>query len=241
MHLYKRTGSSKHYGNFKDHLGIKRRVALSKNREQAIGMGKAIDEIVQARAENRTPRQTDMQALTPKVRQSLVRSGIIDGTTNANLRDVFAHIEDYTAVLRAESNTDNYVQQTARRVTNIIKGCGVYNWSELTGSGVKRFISELKTSKHSNKAASAKTQNDYLAAIKGFCRWAVRDRRLAESPIEHLQPLDGRKVENDRRHERRALSVEDVQKLLDAARTGRTMTHGKRAKHHWCLTGQDRY
>jgi hypothetical protein len=34
--------------------------------------------------------------------------------------------------------------------------------------------------------ATAQTQNAYLRDIKSFCRWAVADGRLPQSPVEYL-------------------------------------------------------
>ncbi len=45
----------------------------------------------------------------------------------------------------------------------------------------------------------------------------VKDGRATQSPVAHL---DGLNVKTDRRRDRRALSIEDLRKLLDATRTG---------------------
>ncbi len=58
---------------------------------------------------------------------------------------------------------------------------------------------------------SAQTFNFYLQAIKQFCRWAVKDRRIVESPVSHLQGLN---VRTDRRHDRRALTLDELRELL---------------------------
>ena len=42
----------------------------------------------------------------------------------------------------------------------------------------------------------------YLDAINGFCRWLVQDRRMLESPVDHLA---GGNVRLDRRHDRQIL------------------------------------
>ena len=68
---------------------------------------------------------------------------------------------------------------------------------------------------------SAQTFNFYLAAFKQFCRWMVRDGRASESPVAHL---DGLNVRADRRHDRRALSVDELRWLLST-------THGEPARH----------
>ncbi len=53
------------------------------------------------------------------------------------------------------------------------------------------------------RGASVQTANYYLGALKGFFRWLVRDKRIPESPVEHLQ---GGNPKLDRRHDRRELA-----------------------------------
>ncbi len=59
--------------------------------------------------------------------------------------------------------------------------------------------------------------NFYLAAFKQFCRWMVRDGRASESPVAHLTGLN---VKTDRRHDRRALTVEELRWLMETTRDG---------------------
>lgn len=100
------------------------------------------------------------------------------------------------------------------------------------------------------KGRSIKTSNLHLAAVKQFCHWLVQDRRMPENPLEHLA---GGNVKLDRRHDRRALSPEELALVLQTAResdqvfrnlTGRdrhflylaAMTTGYRAGELACLT-----
>ena len=63
----------------------------------------------------------------------------------------------------------------------------------------------------------AQTFNFYVQAIKQFCRWMVKERRASESPVAHLEGLN---VKTDRRRRRRALSIDEVHRLLAAAHDG---------------------
>ena len=69
----------------------------------------------------------------------------------------------------------------------------------------------------SKQGISAQTSNFYLQDTKQFCRWMVRDRRASENPLAYLQGLN---VRLDRRHDRRALSIEEMLWLLDITRKG---------------------
>src|SRR5262249_41995256 len=52
---------------------------------------------------------------------------------------------------------------------------------------------------------------------KAFCRWMIKERRAAENPVAHL---DGLNTKTDRRHDRRALTVDELVKLLNKTRSG---------------------
>jgi integrase len=80
------------------------------------------------------------------------------------------------------------------------------------------------------RGASVQTTNYYLTALKGFGRWLVRDRRLPESPVAHLQ---GGNAKLDRRHDRRELAPAELLAVLDHTR--------KTGKDFRGLTGADRY
>lgn len=59
--------------------------------------------------------------------------------------------------------------------------------------------------------------NHYLGAVKAFAAWLVRDRRTGVNPLAHVAP---RNAQTDRRHERRALTLAELQQLLTATRSG---------------------
>ena len=66
------------------------------------------------------------------------------------------------------------------------------------------------------------TSNYYLAAAKAFGQWLVRERRWPENPFAHLAALNARV---DVRRERRALTSNEFDRLVAAARVGQPF-HG---------------
>jgi integrase len=73
-----------------------------------------------------------------------------------------------------------------------------------------------------------RTSNHYLAAVKGFTHWLVKDRRAAFDPLACLSALN---AELDLRHVRRALEPGEFAALVEAARNGKPFRG---------LTGPDR-
>jgi integrase len=104
---------------------------------------------------------------------------------------------------------------------------------EATGAGRKRRYprgtAEALYALRS-RGRSIKTSNLYLDAIKGFAAWLVQDRRTADNPLAHLS---GGNVKLDRRHDRRALPLDELRAVLGAAARSDVTFRG--------LTGPDRH
>ena len=75
---------------------------------------------------------------------------------------------------------------------------------------------------------SIRSSNFYLQATKQFCRWLVADNRTDENPLAYLQ---GQNPKTDIRHPRRALTTDELNRLLE--------TTAKESKHH-CMTAKER-
>jgi len=62
---------------------------------------------------------------------------------------------------------------------------------------------------------SARTRNLDRASLVAFCNWCVETHRLASNPFEKIAKAN---EETDRRHERRALTMDEIHRLLAATR-----------------------
>jgi integrase len=80
------------------------------------------------------------------------------------------------------------------------------------------------------RGASVETTNQYLSHAKAFCRWLVKDRRMPDNPLAHLEAGN---AQVDRRHDRRELEAEELRRLLAVTRASDRTYRG--------LTGPDRY
>lgn len=66
------------------------------------------------------------------------------------------------------------------------------------------------------RGVGTQTTNYYLTHLKSFCRWMRKDRRIPENPFDHLER---NRKETELRHRRRELTAQELEKLLDVART----------------------
>lgn len=147
-------------------------------------------------------------------------------------RSLRAHLADFEAALKARDNTPRYVVLTINRVARILGGCDFRVPSDLDGGKV---AGDLKARRGEPERLSAKSSNHLLGAIKGFTRWLVQERRLSEDPLTHLRALN---TAPDRRRERRALSDEEISRLLAATETAparRAMSGRERALVYRCM------
>src|SRR5262249_9303378 len=126
-------------------------------------------------------------------------------------------LADWTESLRAKGCSARHVAVLVPRVGKVLDGCGFKYFPDIAASKALEFLNNLRADQGGKRGISAQTFNFYLQGVKQFCRWMVKDRRAAESPVAHL---DGLNVRTDRRHDRRALTVKELVKLLHATDKG---------------------
>jgi integrase len=80
------------------------------------------------------------------------------------------------------------------------------------------------------KGASVQTTNYYISHARSFGRWMTKNGRMEANRLEHLEPNS---VGTDRRHDRRELTADEMQRLLTATRTNERPFRG--------LLGEDRF
>lgn len=128
-----------------------------------------------------------------------------------------------------------YVRLVTTRLTRILTDCGFTHYPDITATKVQAYLADLRRDTPQRQGLSIQRHNFYLTAIKQFCRWMMRHGRASTNPVDHLAPLN---VRLDRRHDRRALSVDEARKLLtttaaSAPRGGMTMTGPERRLLCW--------
>jgi integrase len=104
----------------------------------------------------------------------------------------------------------------------VFNGCGYL--SDISASRVQTYLAERRRG-----GLSIRTSNFYLQAIKQFLSWMVADGRTPENLLSYVQ---GQNPKTDIRHERRALTLKELNSLLPST---------LKCKKHHNLTGEQRY
>jgi integrase len=146
----------------------------------------------------------------------LHKRGLIDPTTEriaSNERKrVKDHLRDFEAALQAKGNTQKHVELSlsrARRVADLAK---LDRLSDLSPSRVQAALASLRA-----QGMALGTCNHHRAAIRAFSRWLWKEGRLSADPLVGVSGFNARE---DRRHDRRTLSIEELRRVIDAAERG---------------------
>ena len=145
----------------------------------------------------------------------LKKAGVNDPYGAHMKRLLLEHLDAYERFLKAKGTSPQHVYQVVSRVKKVIRGCRFTLFVDVSPSKVQEFLADFKLT-----GRSPQTVNFYLQAMKQFMNWMVRDRRVPDNPLRVLSPLNVRK---DRRHDRRAIGAEELDRLVQAADEGKSV------------------
>lgn len=213
--------SAKWYVEFRDHLQTVRRLAGFTSKTATDELGRNLAKLVEYH--KATGGQVDpalsrwLGGLPAGTRTKLVEIGLLDSERVAASKLLTDHLTDWAASLNAKTTTGKQVALLTSRLTKVFTGCGFRFFSDITATKVQSFLTDLRADTAEKRGSSIQTSNFYLTATKQFCRWMVRHGRAVSNPVDHLDPLNARL---DRRHDRRALGVDEVKRLLTSTSDG---------------------
>jgi len=122
------------------------------------------------------------------------------------------HLADFYDALMAKGVTKGRADLVRTRVAKVLRLTKAAHISELAPSAVQVAIDTVR-----KEGLSLQTCNDTLRAVKQFGRWLWRDGRARDHVLAHLT---GYNVALDRRHDRRALTDEELARLIQMAEDG---------------------
>ena len=182
--------SKKWWGQYRDALGILRHKPLAVDKKIA---------------------QQMLNDIMTKVEKE--KSGTLDPFDAEMSKPIQVHIDDFEKHLRSKNSTSAHVVEVIAKIKRCEKFCHWQRIKQIRATDVENFLLDLRE----NHGLSIQTSNHYLKALKAFTRWLVRYQRMQLNPLDILEPLN---VSTDRRHDRRALTMEEFLLTLHAAETG---------------------
>jgi integrase len=193
-------------------------------------------------------RETERMAATAEIEQARIKARLVDPRELA-YRDhgdkpLAYHLADWTKALEAKGSSSKHVELfagRARRVVAILMGAklreieppkiakraalpsfelalsnavATARRADLTAERVQGALATLKAD-----GRSLATCNHHRAAIKAFSKWCYDTHRARE---DSLRGVTGFNAKEDRRHDRRTVSLAELLKLIEVAQNGPT-------------------
>ncbi len=184
----------------------------------------------------RVPGYTDLESTKQKAADLVKKaerrhSDMSDPFDEHTKQPLTKHLKDFRAWMKNKGVTSQSVQLVCARAEKAVIGAG-YVWIADMTSHPDRL--EVWLADRRDEDANGKRRfglqswNYYLASTKHFCKWMIRNNRMAKDPFTKV---DTKKARKDVRIERRALTPAELANLIA------TTAHQKTRR--W-LSGRDR-
>jgi len=123
--------------------------------------------------------------------------------------DIVDYLPDFERHLKSKSATSRHITDTISRIRKICLACRFVKMTDLNSDVLSRWLQD-KT----DDGMGARTRNSYREPMNTFGNWAVSKGFLRYNPFKTIPKL---REEIDVRHERRALTGEEIERLVKAA------------------------
>jgi integrase len=154
-------------------------------------------------------KQIALERLNKEVKRiQMEREGLIapSPTRNAKARSVKELGDLYADSLDSLGRDGHYVKVTRARISLLAKECKWYSLADIKPAAFEAWRLKQKT--------SPRTVNEYLATMRSFFNWLIKQNMAAFDPLLNVQRVEerGRRVK-----QRRALTVDELRRLFKAA------------------------
>jgi len=119
------------------------------------------------------------------------------------------HFDDYLVNMQSRNLSAGHISEVTRYLNTLADECNFARLADVTRSRFDRWMVKRR-----DGGAGARTLNCFRAAWFGFLKWCVTESRFSENPLSGVPKADERA---DRRRQRRAMSDDELEKLLYVA------------------------
>ena len=146
----------------------------------------------------------------------LRRRGIIDPVAERMagyaVRPIQEFVDGFRDFLFSKRNSPQHITETIALIEDTVKTCRWETIADIDGPRLSQELGRIIAA-----GGSARTANKRRQAVRGLCRWLVREQRLRADPLAGVAAM---RQGDDVRVQRRALSDEEFLRLVAAAERG---------------------
>ena len=159
-------------------------------------------------------------------RAQLVRAEVLtaaeDAISDHASTPISEHFEAYREFRKTQGLNATRILNTHSRLKRLAKECGFSRLSDLSAESLTRWLGNQLAAE-----MGAGTRNEYRQEMVGFANWCVRMGRLKANPFEDVPKANAKA---DRRRKRRALSEDELKRLLHVARWRPLAEYGRKSE-----------
>ena len=216
-----------------DHRGTLRQIATGqRDKKTAAAIGRNLERLVRCRVSGEPLDAVTakwLESVSPKLRATLEKFGLLDAARMAALRPLIEHIDGaadapgWRQYLVSKGVTPLHSDRYPKSVRLAFEGSGATYWSDISATRIMAWLNDQRADDFNVKGNrvrrgfGAATFNRYVTALKSFGKWMQREGRASDCPLEGLRKLNAK---TDKRHPRRPLEVNELLWLLDTTRNG---------------------
>lgn len=124
-------------------------------------------------------------------------------------------IDEWRDSMEARDLSSDHIKASYSRVKKVCEAIEAITPADITPSKVAKYLKDMR--ERSIRPMSPQTSNHYLASLHSFCHWCVSQRYVDADPLASAKPVEA----NSRRtFERRALTMDEIERLLHSAKHG---------------------
>lgn len=191
--IYKRKGLKSYYISYTNHLGKRVTVRGCPDKETTMAIAHKLESKVLLRAHGVIDAQSERLA-------------------EAGQKTIDEHLAEFVLSMEAEKRTAKHIRGTKSYIMAVNEACRFEYTTDLDGAKVSAHKADLIRDGRGARAINAR-----LTAFKSFTRWLWKNGRIQSDPMAAMNKLN---VKTDRRYWRRALTEDEIDRLIEAAEQG---------------------
>lgn len=222
---------SRWYVDFVDHERERHKFPAFEDKRLSEALGRQVERLVALRVAGESlPVEVLkwIEGLPSDMVVRFVKWGLLPKEKAAAGNLLSEHLEHWRQAVSVK-NTTKHADLLYARAKRVFEGCGFRTWTQIDAAKVQKYLNELRKDIETKRGISAQTFNFYTQAVSQFCKWMIQSGKANGNPLAYLPKLN---VKTDRRHDRRALEIDEIQRLF-----GATIDAGER----FGMTGRQRY
>ena len=205
--------AAKHHIQWTDHRKARRRLTAYADYSASTSFARKLRALTDLRAAGERP-DADLarwiETLDDQTIGKLCEWDILPRRVASSSMSLDEHLDAFADATIARGRTLKYVNTVTQHVRKIAKGCGFERFNDLDAETVEAWLHEQVQIKKMKET----TRNQYRASLVVFANWMKRSKRVGMNPVEGIEKLN---AERERR--RRALTVDELTRLLTATQT----------------------